>query len=138
LNFFIFFSFLKGEGHGDTRRIDDLLVVNFDNIASSKIEQNCFISNFMSLYEKINQTYHDELSFLGRNFMSLHEKINQIYLDDLSFFGRNFISFHEKINQTYHDELPFFGRKFSHICTQFSSSSFLQFGQLIIQTSLVY
>ncbi len=84
----------KGEGHGNTRSIDDFLVVNFDNIASSEIGKNYLISNFMSLHEKINQTSHDELSF--------------------------------------------FGRKFSHICTQLSPSSFLQFGQLITQTGLQF
>jgi hypothetical protein len=89
----MFFLFKrKGEGYGERRSIDDLLVVNFDNIASSKIEKNYFISNFMSLHEKINQTSNDELSF--------------------------------------------FGRKFSHICTQLSSSRFLQFGQFRTQTGL--
>jgi hypothetical protein len=59
---------LKGEGNGDTRSLDDLLVMNFDNIANSKIEKNYLISNFMFLHEKINQTFHDELSFLWEKF----------------------------------------------------------------------
>jgi len=59
---------LKGEGNGDTRSLDDLLVMNFDNIANSKIEKNYLISNFMFLHEKINQTSHDELSFLWEKF----------------------------------------------------------------------